>query len=153
MYGNTWGSDGALTNGLVLRHWNGTDYTLFNWKDNGDIAQSCYDVAYGTGTLGPTGEYSLSARITFNAKDKHGADNMAGIITLHFDGIPDRTITATNTKLLELAPVFGVEADDYATNEEALTVLQSNIINHIKKPYVHDKNQKNNISTIGDDFE
>jgi hypothetical protein len=73
MYGNYFGSDTTpLTNGLVLRHWDGTDYTIFNWKTNDDIAQVCYDVGYDQGTVQPTGKHTLRARITFNAKDKHG---------------------------------------------------------------------------------
>jgi hypothetical protein len=63
----------ALLNGVVLRHWNGTDYTLFNWKDNAGIQNTCYDVNIQSGTLGPSGEFGLSARITFNGKDKHGS--------------------------------------------------------------------------------
>jgi hypothetical protein len=78
---------------------------------------------------------------------------MAAEITLHFDGIPDRVITATNEKLQELAPVYGVDEDDYDTTNEALTVLQSNLAEYIKRPYVHDKNQKNKITSVGDDFE
>jgi hypothetical protein len=78
---------------------------------------------------------------------------MAGIITLHFDGIPDRVITATNEKIQELAPVFGIDEDEYDTANEALTALQSNLAEYIKRPYVHDKNRKNNITSAGDDFE
>jgi hypothetical protein len=72
-FGNLFGDTTALTNGLLLRQWNGTDYTIFNWKTNADIRNSCYDVDVSQGTVGPSGKWSLTARITFNAKDKHGS--------------------------------------------------------------------------------
>jgi hypothetical protein len=71
-YGNLFANIAALTNGLVIRAYDGFKYTVFNFKDNADIFNNCYDVTYGAGTVGPSGAYSVTARITFNAKDKHG---------------------------------------------------------------------------------
>ena len=78
---------------------------------------------------------------------------MAATITLHFDGIPDRVITATNAKLNEIARDYGVDTDDYATTEAALTALQSNLADLIKRPNIHGQNQRNNVTSLSDDFE
>ena len=60
----------ALTNGLVLRVYNGLHKTIFNFKTNSDIKQFCYDVNYSDNA--PAGSTGLSARITFGGQDKHG---------------------------------------------------------------------------------
>jgi hypothetical protein len=78
---------------------------------------------------------------------------MAGTITLSFDGIPDRVITASNSKLLEIAPIYGVVMEDYDTPEEALVVLQSSLADIIKWLYVQQKNSELAVVEIGDDFE
>jgi hypothetical protein len=78
---------------------------------------------------------------------------MAGTITLSFDGIPDRVITASNSKLLEIAPIYGVVIEDYDTTEEALVALQSNLADIIKFLYVEQKNRERPVVEIGDDFE
>ena len=78
---------------------------------------------------------------------------MAAVIILHFDGIPDRVITATNAKLQEIGKGYGVDTDDYATNEAALVALQSNLVDLIKRPYIHGTNQRNNVTSLSDNFE
>jgi hypothetical protein len=60
----------ALTNGLVLRVYNGLHKTIFNFKTNQDIKQFCYDVNYSPNA--PAGDEGISARITFGGQDKHG---------------------------------------------------------------------------------
>ena len=64
------GTIGALTNGLVLRVFNGLHKTIFNFKTNQDIKQFCYDVNYSPNA--PAGDEGISARITFGGQDKHG---------------------------------------------------------------------------------
>jgi hypothetical protein len=64
------GSIPALTNGFVLRVYNGLHKTVFNFKTNGDIKQFCYDVQYAVRS-GPS-NYGTSARISFGGQDKHG---------------------------------------------------------------------------------
>ncbi len=64
------GSLPALTNGFVLRIFNGLHKTIFNFKTNGDIKQFCYDVQYATRS-GPT-NFGTSARISFGGQAKHG---------------------------------------------------------------------------------
>jgi hypothetical protein len=60
----------ALTNGLVLRIVNGFQKTMLNFKTNGDIKQFCYDLNYAS--RAPSGQFGLSARITYAGQDKHG---------------------------------------------------------------------------------
>lgn len=64
------GNISALTNGMVLRIYNGLHKTIFNFKTNRDIKQFCYDVQYSDNA--PAGSTGLSARITFGGQDKHG---------------------------------------------------------------------------------
>lgn len=64
------GGIAALTNGLVLRLYNGRHKTIFNFKTNGDIKEFCYDVSYAD--KAPAGQFGLSSRITFGGQDKHG---------------------------------------------------------------------------------
>ena len=60
----------ALTNGLVLRIFNGLHKTIFNFKTNSEIKQFCYDVQYSENA--PAGDSGLVARLTFGGQDKHG---------------------------------------------------------------------------------
>jgi hypothetical protein len=78
---------------------------------------------------------------------------MALQITIHVDGIPDRVLTASSAKLQEIAPVYGVDEDAYDTTNDALTALQSNLADYIKRRYLQDKNRKRPAETVGDDFE
>jgi hypothetical protein len=78
---------------------------------------------------------------------------MAATITLSFDGIPDRVITASNSKLQEIAPIYGVDTEDYDTTEEALTELQSVVADLIKQPWTRQKNRERPPVDVGDDFE
>jgi hypothetical protein len=70
---NLFGNITALTKGLVIRSYDGFKYTNFNFKTNADIRSNCYDVSYFEATTaGPSGNWGIGARITFNGKDKHG---------------------------------------------------------------------------------
>lgn len=60
----------ALTNGLILRIFNGLHKTIFNFKTNLDIKQFCYDLTYSS--KAPAGQFGLAARISFGGQDKHG---------------------------------------------------------------------------------
>jgi len=60
----------ALTNGFAFSVVNGFQKTIFNFKTNRDIAQFCYDV--NLEARAPSGQYGLSARISFAGTDKHG---------------------------------------------------------------------------------
>jgi hypothetical protein len=64
------GTIAKLTNGLVFRIFNGLHKTVFNFKNNLEIKQMCYDLAYaGTSQQSATG---IVARITFGSQGKHG---------------------------------------------------------------------------------
>jgi hypothetical protein len=61
-----------LTNGLVMRRVNGTTNNIFNVKDNGEIANLCFDYdPYTTANLNQ-GQHGAKFRYTFNGQDKHG---------------------------------------------------------------------------------
>jgi hypothetical protein len=64
------GSLTALTNGMVLRHVNGTTQNLWNLKTNGAIALLCFDAVYPDKL--PTGIYAFRFRNTFAGQSKHG---------------------------------------------------------------------------------
>jgi hypothetical protein len=66
------GDQPPLTRGLVLRIVNGYQRAIFNFKTNGEIKQFCYDGTYTSSTLGPAGQESFAARITFGGQSKHG---------------------------------------------------------------------------------
>lgn len=66
----TFGGLPALTRGLVFRHFNGWQKTIFCLKTNGEIRQFCYDVEYSPSA--PAGQFGLGARITFGGQNKHG---------------------------------------------------------------------------------
>lgn len=61
----------ALTNGTYFRLENGTNYNLFNAKENGDFAIEGYDIVYPTRAAAGS-SYGTRARITFNGQDKRG---------------------------------------------------------------------------------
>jgi hypothetical protein len=60
----------ALQKGLVFRVVNGYQKTIFNFHNDGDIAQFCYDLNYST--KAPAGENGYVARISFAGDAKHG---------------------------------------------------------------------------------
>lgn len=64
------GGQGALTRGLLLRVFNGSHRTVFNFKSNQDIKQFSYDVNYSSKSA--AGQHGLSSRITFAGPEKHG---------------------------------------------------------------------------------
>lgn len=64
------GGAAALTNGLVLRIFNGVHQTIFNFKTNRAIKQFCFDVNYSD-RAGPS-LFGTSARISFGGTEKHG---------------------------------------------------------------------------------
>ncbi len=61
----------ALTNGVIFRMIGDFQKTIFNFKTNQEIKQFCHDVTYAP--KAPSGEYGLSARLSFNGPEKHGA--------------------------------------------------------------------------------
>jgi hypothetical protein len=62
----------SLTRGLVFRIVNSYQKTVFCFKNNGEIKQFCFDGDYTDATLGPSGNESFTARITFGGPSKHG---------------------------------------------------------------------------------
>jgi hypothetical protein len=73
-YINKFGDIPAISNGVLLRAWDSVEnYTIFNWQSNADIANACYDIRFAPANASPSTEYGVTARITFNAKDKHGS--------------------------------------------------------------------------------
>jgi len=60
-----------LTKGVYFRVEDGTNYNLFNAKENADFAVQGYDITYPTRS-GKSGVYGTRARITFNGQDKRG---------------------------------------------------------------------------------
>jgi hypothetical protein len=68
----TFGGIAALTNGCVLRinNGDGTYKNLFNFKDNGDIIEQCFDHTF----LDATGNSArgFTARLTWGGQSKHG---------------------------------------------------------------------------------
>jgi len=61
----------ALTNGTYFRIEDGTNYNLFNAKENADFAIEGYDITYPSRS-GKDGVYGTRSRITFNGPDKRG---------------------------------------------------------------------------------
>ena len=61
----------ALTNGNYFRIEDGTNFNLFNAKENADFAMEGYDIAYPSRS-GGGGVNGTRARITFNGQDKRG---------------------------------------------------------------------------------
>lgn len=65
------GNLAKLTNGTYFRVEDGTNYNLFNAKENADFAVEGYDITYPTRS-GGGGTAGTRARITFNGQDKRG---------------------------------------------------------------------------------
>lgn len=67
------GNIAALTNGCVLRRYDGleTSFNVFNYKSNGDLKQRNYDGDYSD--KAPAGSYSFTSRRSFSGQDKNGA--------------------------------------------------------------------------------
>ncbi len=61
----------ALTNGTYFRFEDGTNYNLFNAKENSDFAIEGYDITYPSRS-GGGGTAGTRSRITFNGRDKRG---------------------------------------------------------------------------------
>jgi hypothetical protein len=59
----------ALTNGLILRIFDGIKENIFNFKTNGEIKQFCYDVTYSD--KAGAGLFGTSARMTINGPSHH----------------------------------------------------------------------------------
>lgn len=66
------GITGGLANGIIFRKVDGISKNIFNAKTNGDLAAHAYDVTYIPDTLGPSGQYGLRMRRSFNGQDKNG---------------------------------------------------------------------------------
>ena len=65
------GGIAALTTGAYFRVEDGTNYNLFNAKENADFAIEGYDISYPVRS-GGGGVFGTRARITFNGQDKRG---------------------------------------------------------------------------------
>ena len=65
------GNLAALTNGNYFRIEDGTNFNLFNAKENSDFAIEGYDIAYPSRS-GGGGVAGTRSRITFNGTDKRG---------------------------------------------------------------------------------
>jgi hypothetical protein len=67
----------ALTNGVVLREDKSSNFTIANWKTNGDMRRTFYDLEYTD--KAPAGENGLAGRFTFKKADTiveiNGADS------------------------------------------------------------------------------
>ena len=61
----------TLPIGTYFRIEDGTNYNLFNAKENADFASQGYDITYPTRS-GKEGVYGTRSRITFNGPDKRG---------------------------------------------------------------------------------
>jgi len=69
----------ALTNGItvrLVRDYENEYFNMANWKDNGHIAETCYDMVY-TERSGGGGSYGMRARWTFG-----GTQNMGAVVRL-----------------------------------------------------------------------
>lgn len=67
---NLFGNLPSLTNGIVLRKSDGIHHTIFNAKNNGQLAERMYDVEYKP-AIG-TSDDATRARRSFNGQDKNG---------------------------------------------------------------------------------
>ena len=65
------GNIASLTNGIVFRRVDGDTRNVFNAKDNGELANLAYDVAF-TIRSGGLGSFGMRCRYTFAGQDKHG---------------------------------------------------------------------------------
>lgn len=101
------GTETALTNGIVLRTVDGITKNIFNAKTNGDLRQrSGNDLLYVDSNR--LGLYAVHARRTFNGDDKNG-------VTIRLNG-------ATNDTL-EL-----IVQDDLTDMEEFQVVVQGHVV-------------------------
>lgn len=88
----------ALTKGVVLRRRDGTYRNIFNVKDNGEIANVCFDFNTTAATNPQQGQDGFTSRITFAGQNKMGVtlrigagedleflvqDDLSGLTTLH----------------------------------------------------------------------
>jgi hypothetical protein len=62
----------SLTNGLVLRRVDGTMHNIWNVKNNGEIANLCFDYDPSLATNPAQGQNGAKFRYTFAGQDKHG---------------------------------------------------------------------------------
>lgn len=62
----------TLTNGLVLRRINGRTNNIWNIKNNGELANLCFDYDPYLATNPQQGENGAKFRYTFAGQDKHG---------------------------------------------------------------------------------
>jgi hypothetical protein len=62
----------SLSNGFVFRIVDSFNKTIFNFKNNGEFGNFCYDTAYVPASQGPLGSEGFKARITFGGQAKHG---------------------------------------------------------------------------------
>ena len=95
----------ALTRGVLLRIYNGTKRTVFNFKTNGDIKNFCYDVAYSDKAA--AGQYGLSSRITYGGPSKHGVvQRISGTEVIQWIAQDDLTALITYTNVAQGHNVF-----------------------------------------------
>jgi len=93
---NTFGDLPTLTRGLVLRKRNGINDNFFNIKNNGELANLCFDLDLLEQTK-VQGVNGLKARLTFSGKDKHGV-----VVKLGFGDRLDFVVQDDLTGLTEL---------------------------------------------------
>jgi hypothetical protein len=62
----------SLTNGIVLRRVNGVLHNIWNVKNNGELANLCFDYDPYVTTNPAQGENGAKFRYTFAGQDKHG---------------------------------------------------------------------------------
>ncbi len=97
---STFGSRAVLTNGCVLRIKNsdGTYRNLFNFKNNGDIIEQCFDMVFlepATGNTVP----GMTARLTWGGQSKHGVViRLDGSIGEELQIVIQDDLTLTNTR-------------------------------------------------------
>lgn len=63
---------GGVDNGIVLRRVDGDVRNIFNIKNNGELANLCFDYAPYTSTNPAQGQDGAKFRYTFAGQDKHG---------------------------------------------------------------------------------
>lgn len=70
---NKFGNLAELTNGITIRRVDGETRNILNWKSNGDIAASCYDITFYTASNPVQAVDGVCARITFAHSSKMGS--------------------------------------------------------------------------------
>jgi hypothetical protein len=96
---DTFGGANALINGCVLRvnNGDGTYKNLFNFKNNGDVAEQCFDTTYLAGKNNVT--KGFLARLTWGGQEKHGAVvALDGAIGQRIELIVQDDLTVGNTR-------------------------------------------------------